>query len=87
MFHLALSVTSSYQGMLVAISPEPWTAWRDAKPAAVADRLLTLAGQIDPKQVAVSKRKFKGRQPKGYVDGNTARAHVATARVLAQARP
>jgi IS4 transposase len=87
MFHLALSVTSSYHGMLVAISAEPWTAWRDAKPAAVADRLLTLAGQIDPKQVAVSKRKPKCRQPKGYVDGNTARAHVATARVLAQARP
>jgi hypothetical protein len=87
MFHLALSVTSSYQGMLVATSPEPWTAWRDAKPAAVADRLLTLAGQIDPKQVAVSKRKLKCRQPKGYVDGNTARAHVATARVLAQASP
>jgi IS4 transposase len=87
LFHLAVSVTSGYQGMLIVLPPEHWTVWRHAEPAAVAKRLLQLARQIDPKRVATSKRKPKCRQPKGYVDGKTARAHVATARVLAQATP
>ncbi len=84
LFHLAVSVTSSYQGMLIVLPPEHWTVWRHAEPAAVAERLLQLARQIDPKRVATSKRKPKATQPKGYVDGKTARAHIATARVLAQ---
>ena len=86
MFHLALSITASYQGMLIAVPPEHWTTWRQADPAAVAERLLHLARQIDPKPLATSKRKPKQVKPKAYVDGKTARAHVATARVLAQKR-
>jgi hypothetical protein len=84
LFHLAVSVTSGYQGMLMVLPPEHWTVWHHAEPAAVAERLLQLARQIDPKRVATSKRKPKGRQPKAYVDGKTARAHIATARLLAQ---
>ena len=72
--------------MLIALPPKRWTAWRQADPSAVAERLRQLARPIDPKQVAIRKRKPKRTQPKGYVDGKTARAHVATARVLAQSR-
>lgn len=87
MFHLALTIRSRYEGLLVAVPPEHWTSWRRADPHAVAERLLQLARHIDPKRVATSKRKPKRTQPKGYVDGKTARAHIATARLLAQARP
>ena len=43
-----------------------------------------MARQIDLNHLATSKRKPKRTQPKGYVDGKIARAHVATARILAQ---
>jgi hypothetical protein len=86
-FHLALSINSRYEGLCVAVPPEHWTCWRQADPPTVAKRRLHLARHIDPKRVATSKRKAKCRQPKGYVDGKTARAHVATARVLAEATP
>jgi hypothetical protein len=45
-----------------------------------------LARHINPRRVATSKRKPKLVQHKGYVDGKTARSHIATARVLAQSR-
>lgn len=85
-YHLALQVRSSYEGMLVAVPPECWPPWHEADPAHLAERLLQLARHIDPKRVATSKRKPTPRTPKDYVDSKTARAHVATARVLAQAR-
>jgi IS4 transposase len=85
-FHLALSVRGSYEGMLIALPPEHWTSWRGADPSAVAARLRQLARHIDPRQLATSKRTPKPKAAKGYVDGKIARAHVATARVLAHAR-
>ena len=39
LFHLAVSVTSGYQGRLIVFPPEHWTVWRHAEPAAVAERL------------------------------------------------
>jgi hypothetical protein len=86
LFHLALTIQSSYEGMLIALPSKRWTVWRQAKPCTVAERLMELARHINPKRVATSKRKPKPIQRKGYVDGKTARSHVATARVLAQAR-
>jgi len=84
-YHLALHVRGGYEGMLIALPPEQWRSY-DGDPTGLADRLLQLARNIDPRQVATSKRGPKVAKPKGYVDGATARAHVATARVLAQAR-
>ena len=84
-YHLALHVKGGYEGMLIALPPEQWRSF-DGDPAALADRLLQLARNIDPRQVATSKRGPKVAKPKGYVDGAVARAHVSTARVLAQAR-
>jgi IS4 transposase len=85
-FHLALTIQSSYAGMLIALPSEHWSVWRQASPGTVAERLMELARHINPRRVATSKRKPKPVQRKGYVDGKTARSHVATARVLAQAR-
>ena len=85
-YHLALQVRSSYEGLLIAVPPERWPPWHEADPSRLIERLLCLARHIEPRQVATSKRKPKPKTPQGYVDGKTARAHVATARVLAQAR-
>ncbi len=84
-YHLALQVRSGYEGMLIALPPEQWPSY-DGDPTSLADRLLHLARNIDPRQVATSKRGPKITKPKGYVDGALARAHVSTARVLARAR-
>ena len=85
-YHLALQVRDSFQGLLIAVPPEAWPDWDDVNPSRLAERLLSLARHINPRQVATSKRKPKRKAAKGYVDGKTARTHVATARVLAQAQ-
>ena len=84
-YHLALHIRGSYEGMLIALPPEQWRS-SNSDPAALADQLLQLARNIDPRQVATSKRRPKVAKPKGYVDGAVVRAQVSTARVLAQAR-
>jgi len=85
-FHLAVQVRGSYEGLLIALPPEHWPRWNEADPAGLAQHLLRLARNINPRQVATSKRGPKTAKPKGYVDGKTARAHVATARLLAKAK-
>ncbi len=85
-FHLAVQVRSGYEGLLIALPPEHWPHWDQADPAGLAQHLLRLARNINPRQVATSKRGLKTAKPKGYVDGKTARTHVATARLLAQAK-
>ena len=86
MFHLALNLRGGYKGRLIAVPPSTDQLVR--RQSACCRRAADAIGaQIDPKRVATSKRKPKQAQPKGYVNGKTARAHVSTARVLAQARP
>ena len=85
-YHLAVQIRGSYEGLMIAVSPECWLPWHGADPGRLAERLLHLARHINPRQGATSKCKPKLSKPKGYVDGKTARAHVATARVLAQAK-
>lgn len=83
---MALQIKGGYEGMLIALPPEHWPSCCGATPTALAGQLLRLARNINPRQVATSKRGPKAAKSKGYVDGATARAHVATARVLAQAQ-
>ena len=85
-YHLALQIRSGYEGMLIALPAERWSSYGDADPAALAQRLTRLARNIVPRQVASSPRGPKAATRKGYVDAAVARAHVATARVLAQAK-
>jgi IS4 transposase len=84
-YHLALHIRSSYEGMLIALPPDQWPSY-DGDPTTLAERLLRLARNIDPRQVATSKRGPKVAKPRKYVNGAIARAHVSTARVLANAR-
>jgi IS4 transposase len=85
-FHLAVQVRGGYEGLLIALPPEHWPCWNGADPAGLAQHLLRLARTINPRQVATSKRVPKIAKPKGYVDGKTARTHVATARLLASGK-
>ena len=85
-FHLAQQVRSGYAGLLIALPPEHWPRWHEADPAGLARHLLRLARSINPRAAATSKRGPKTAKPKGHVDGKTARGHVATAPVLAQAK-
>jgi IS4 transposase len=83
-YHLALQIRSGYEGMLIALPAERWSTG-DTGPAAVAAHLTRLARNVVPRQVAATPRGPKPASKKGYVDAAVARAHVATARVLAQA--
>ncbi len=85
-YHLAVQIRGSYQGMMIAVPSECWPPWQGTEPGHLAERLLHLARNINPRQVATSKRTTKPKTSIGYVDGKTARAHVATARILAQAK-
>jgi len=85
-FHLAQQVRNGYEGLLIALPPEHWPRWHGDDPAGLAQRLLRLARNINPRQVATNKRSPKTAKPKRYVDAKTERAHVATARILAQAK-
>lgn len=85
-YHLAVQIRRGYEGLCIALPPEHWSSWGDAGPASLAKRLLQLARRIDPRQVATSERGPKRDKSKGYVAAAIVRAHVATARVLAQAR-
>jgi len=83
-YHLALRIRSSYEGPLITLPPEQWPS-HDGDPTTLADRLLRLARNIDPRQGVTSNRGPKITKTRGYVDRAIARAHVSTARVLAQA--
>jgi IS4 transposase len=85
-YHLALQIRVRYEGMLIALPAAQWSSSSDADPTAVAAHLIRLARNVVPRQVAASPRGPKRVAKKGYVDAAVARAHVATARVLAQAK-
>ena len=85
-YHLALQIRSGYEGMLIALPAEQWSSYDKAEPAAVAAHLTRLARNVVPRQVVASPRGPKLAAKKDYGDAAVARAHVATARVLAQAK-
>jgi IS4 transposase len=81
-YHLTQSIKSGYEGMLIAVPPEKWGQFVPDHPQRLAEKLLELARNIRPGQIAASKRGPKIQKPKEYVEAATARAHVATARLL-----
>ena len=83
---MALQIRCGYEGMLIALPAEQWRVNDAADPASVAEHLTRLARNVVPRQIAASPRGPKRVVKRGYVDAAVAREHVATARVLAQAR-
>jgi IS4 transposase len=85
-YHLAVQIRRGYEGLCIAVPPKHWASWGEANPTPLAERLMRLARRITPRQVATSKRGPKRDKTKGYVEAALVRAHIATGRVLAQAR-
>ena len=56
LYHLALQIRASYEGMLIALPAEHWPSCRDANATELAGNLLRLARILNPRQVATSKR-------------------------------
>ena len=79
-FHLTVQVRSGYEGMQIALPSEYLTLQTTLE--TLATRLLALARNIKPKQVAKSIRGPKIAKPKEWLDGKAAHAHVSTDRVL-----
>lgn len=79
-FHLAVQVRGGYEGMRIALPSEylPLQATCEG----LAERLLALARNIKPKQVAKSTRGPKKAKPKEWLEGKAAHAHVSTDRVI-----
>ncbi|SFL83771.1 hypothetical protein SAMN05192568_10121, partial [Methylobacterium pseudosasicola] len=84
LYHLVLQIRGGYEGLLIALPPEHWTACGATDPPALAARLLSLARRIDPGRVTVGRRKPKdpAAEPK-----RASRGHVATARILNNQTP
>lgn len=83
-FHLAVQVRSGYEGMLIAVPSENFPF--ETTPQGLAARLLALARLIKPKQIAKSPRGPKVAKPKEWLEGQAARAHISTDRVLKAAK-
>ena len=79
-FHLAVQVRSGYEGMQIAL-PSDYLSLQTTSET-LAERLLALARNIKPKQVAKSIRGPKIAKPKEWLEGKAANAHVSTDRVL-----
>ncbi|WP_347911473.1 IS4 family transposase [Pseudomonas grandcourensis] len=79
-FHLTVQVRSGYEGMQIAL-PSDYLSLQTTSET-LAERLLALARNIKPKQVAKSIRGPKIAKPKEWLDGKAAHAHVSTNRVL-----
>jgi len=83
-FHLTVQVRSGYEGMQIALPPELLSIPVAAQ--GLAQHLLALARNIQPKAVAKSKRGPKVPKPKEWLEGKAANAHVSTDRVLKAAK-
>ena len=79
-FHLAVQVRGGYEGMQIAL-PSDFLSLQSIS-GSLAERLLALARNIKPKQVAKSVRGPKIPKPKEWLEGKAANAHVSTDRVL-----
>jgi len=84
LYHLVLQIRGGYEGLLIAVPPEHWTACGAADPPALAARLLSLARKIDPGRMTVRRRKPKPPVEKPKPASSD---HVATARILAAQTP
>ncbi|WP_407473373.1 IS4-like element ISPpu8 family transposase [Pseudomonas putida] len=82
-YHLAVQIRGGYEGMQIALPSEymPVVPMEN-----LAQRLLELARNIQPRQVAKSPRGPKVLKAKAWVQGTAVHAHVSTDRVIKAAK-
>lgn len=82
-YYIANEVKSNYGGMMIAVPEKVWGEYDLQSARELSGTLMRLAEQVTPKTLRKHKRKpTKKKAKKGYVSGEEARRHVATARVL-----
>lgn len=82
-YYIANEVKSNYGGMMIAVPQKVWGEYDLQSARELSDTLMRLAEQVAPKTLRKHKRApTKKKAKKGYVSGEEARRHVATARVL-----
>lgn len=81
-YYIALELSKTYQGMMIAIAPEEWTVFADSTTAEIAALLRELAGNARLARYRKHGRGPKKPPPKRHSDKR--RPHVSTAKLLAQ---
>lgn len=82
LYFVANEVRSIHAGMMIAVSPEQWTPWRELPLGDFCQLLLRLASYVDPGTMRKAVRGPKQRVKKKPVPPSVAGAHVSTARLL-----
>ncbi len=79
-YYVAIELTNSYQGMMIALPPDSWSRFRRAPYDDYLDLLIRIATAVDLSRYRKHKRGPKKPQPKRtkYAD----KTHVSTARLL-----
>ena len=79
---MALEISGTYQGMMIAIPPKHWTVFRDMSVAQLARVLKELAHYVELSKYQKHPRGPKQPRPERIHTGKT--NHVSTARILAK---
>jgi IS4 transposase len=82
-YYVTNEITGHYPGMMVAVPASEWVTYDRLSPRQLARQLGRLAIKVEPSRLSTHPRAPKPKKKKGYVPGQVARRHVATARVLA----
>jgi hypothetical protein len=82
-YYIAAEVKFAYGGMMMMmVEPEDWSGQEAPSAEQLSEALLELAKQVRSSTLRKHPRAAKKKAKKGYVLGEVARKHVATARVL-----
>jgi hypothetical protein len=81
-YYIAVELRAYYAGMALAVAASAWEAYRSLSDKQLAQLLLKLSANVDPKQFRSHPRGPKVAKKKGYVSRRTVSSHVATARLL-----
>lgn len=81
-YYIAAEVKFGYGGMMMVVEPEDWSGQEEWSAEQLSEALLEMAKKVRPATLRKHPRGAKKKVKKGYVPGEVARKHVATARVL-----
>ncbi len=82
-YFVAIEARAAYEGMLIAVPEQVWVEYEAASPTALAQSLIRIAANAQPKRLRKHPRGPKKKTKTGYVAHGVASRHVSTARVLA----
>ncbi|MDY7233351.1 IS4 family transposase [Hyalangium rubrum] len=81
-YFVAGEVKATYGGMMIALPAAAWEPFKKQSAPELSDTLRQMAAHVNPAKLRKHPRASKKKTRKGYVPGEVARRHVATARVL-----